>query len=384
MSYGIPRERHPISELRVDGDFENGRIEVVSVDREQKVITTRVPDDDHTQNPQMRFWQMRLTGVVPGEEITIRHTPSVEMHYVFSYDGEHWQRFAEPGIENVTHAFEETTVYIAPNIPYPYSRSLRLAESLTENPFVTVSDLALSEEGRAVKLFRVTDDAVEENEKRVLWIQGRQHAFESPSSFPPEGLLRWMSSGDAEAVEFRKWVVAYVVPIMDVDHVFHGMSGKDMPHDFNRSWEADPCPWNAIAAVKNRLQSLKQQGASFLGFVDSHDPYFVQEPQWYVAGSSESWQQFDRCFVDAVRRAGGKNRHGMDLEQPILSVPPADTQRGRDFAWSLFQEVSDFLALTLESPHHKDSDGVFMTEEGYLQWGEALGRAFLNYLISCN
>ncbi|WFB35819.1 M14 family zinc carboxypeptidase [Kiritimatiellota bacterium B12222] len=379
MSCCIPRERQPIAELRVDGDFENGRIDVVSIDQEQKVITTRVPEDDHTQNPQMRFWQMRVTGLVPGEQVTIRHTPSVEMHYVYSYDGESWRRFADPGIDHLSCRFEEREVFIAPNIPYTYTRSVQLADDLTGNPFVTVSDLTQSEEGRAVKLLRITDDSIGEQEKRVLWIQGRQHAFESPSSFPPEGFARWMASDDVEAAEFRKRVVAYVVPMMDVDNVFHGKSGKDMPHDFNRSWQEVPCPWHAIAATKNKLTALKKQGVSFVGFVDSHDPYFVQGPQWYVAGTSESWRHFGQHFVAGVARAGGLNRHGMAVES-MLSAPPANTQRSRDFAWSLFQETPDFLALTLESPHYQDSDGKFMTEQGYLQWGEALGRAFFHYL----
>lgn len=365
--------------ITVDGDFDNGRIEVVSIDQANRVITTRVPDDTHTQNAEMRFWHMRLRGLTPGELVTIHHNSSVGIHYVYSYDGVEWHRFPTAGIDQLSFRFAEEEVFIAPNIPYPYSRSVDLAHELAANPHVRVSALAMSEEGRAIQMFRITDASTSDIGKRILWIQGRQHAFESPSSLVPEGFARWMASSDPVASEFRQQVVAYVIPILDVDNVFHGMSGKDMADDYNRSWQAEPAPWNAIAAAKALIQDLKNSGHSFVGFVDSHDPYYTQGPQWYVATDRGNWDQFAPLFLEGVVTAGAANRHGMHVEQ-FSSELPADTLRARDYGYYNFRETADFIALTLESPHHKDSDGAFMTEQGYLQWGEALGRAFLKYL----
>jgi len=368
-----------MSLLQVDDDFDNGRIEVVSIDQEHRVLTTRVPDDDHTQDPQMRFWHFRIRGLSPEEPIRLCHSPSVEMHYVFSYDGRTWHRFPFQGISDVTFRFSKPEVFIAPNIAYPYSRSLELASAMKESPHVRVQDLVVSEGGRAVKLFRITDASAPDEQKRILWLQGRQHAFESASSLPPEGLIRWMSSEDPTAAAFRRRCIAYVVPVMDVDNVYLGKSGKDMPEDFNRSWQQTPSPWKVIRAARDFLTRISRQGGSFLGFVDSHSPYYTQGPQWYVASSRENWQAFRAAFEESQEAAGCVNSHGMHVES-FLSGRPADTVRSRDFAVTHFSQADDFLALTLESPHHQDSAGRFMVETGYLQWGEALGRAFFQYL----
>ncbi|GEM_PF-4401408 len=368
-----------MSQLFVDDDFDNGRIEVVDIDQELRRLTTRVPDDDHTQDPQMRFWQFRIRGLSPGEPVQICHQPSVDMHYVYSYDRRIWHRFPFRGMSDVTYRFSSSEVFIAPNIAYPYTRSLELASEMSNSPYVRIQNLAISEGGRAVKLFRITEPSVRDEGKRIVWVQGRQHAFESASSLPPEGLIRWIASSDQTAAAFRRQCIVYVVPIMDVDNVYLGKSGKDMPRDFNRCWQETACPWKVIEATCELLLNLKREGESFLGFVDSHSPYFTQGPQWYVASSEKHWEIFRTEFLRQQKKAGCINRHGMEVES-FLAGQPEDTVRSRDFAATHLSQADDFLALTLESPHHQDSEGRFMMEWGYLQWGEVLGRTFFAYM----
>lgn len=362
----------------VDGDFDNGRIEVVSIDQENRIISTRVPDDNHTQDSRMRFWHLRITGMTPGERVTLRHAASVSMHYVYSYDGEIWHRFPTQGVNEISFRFVQPTVYIAPNIPYPYGRSLDLAAELAPNPHVTVSDLATSEQGRAVKLFRITDASVPDDGKRVVWIQGRQHAFESPSSFIPEGLARWMASDDPAAAEFRQLAIAYVVPVMDVDNVFHGMSGKDMPNDFNRVWNQDPPHWNAVAAAKTLLNQLHADD-NLLAFIDSHNPYYTQAPHWHVAGTAANWNAFTAAYLQGVQEAGAAN-HDAAVAQTNVGTTPSNLGVAKNYAIVHWNNDDDFFAHTMESAHHRDNQGRFMLKEGYLQWGEALGRAFYKLL----
>jgi hypothetical protein len=365
--------------LSVSDAFDNGRVAVVAIDQTNRVVRTTIPPDNHTQDSRMRFWHMRIDGIVPGEEITLRHTPSVNMHYVYSYDGESWHRFPTPGVDPLRYRFAESSVYIALNIPYSYGRSLSLAAEFAGHPAVSVSDLATSGEGRAVKLFCIHNDNTSYTEKRVVWIIARQHAFESPSSLVAEGFLRWMASPDEAAAVFRQRAVAYVVPIMDVDNVFHGLTGKDQPDDFNRVWDRNPAPWEAVRAARDRMLA-DAEGNRFLGLIDSHNPFYTQGPHWHVSATPAAWASIADAFQAGIVAAGRANWHGNAVQ--TMEPHPNSSAVARRWGMLHLGGAPDFVSATLESPHHRDSEGRFMTEEGYLQWGEAIGRAFNDVLAA--
>ncbi|MCD8483495.1 MAG: M14-type cytosolic carboxypeptidase [Verrucomicrobia bacterium] len=365
--------------LSVSADFDSGRVRVDSLDPVNRIVRTGIPADNHSQDARMRYWHYRLDGLTPGQPVTIQHNPSQNMHYVYSYDGEEWHRFPTAGISNLTFAFTQTSVYIAPNIAYPYSRSLALATELANSAYAEVSELAMSEEGRPIKMFRLSDHSVPDHDKRVVWFIGRQHAFESPSSFLPEGFARWMVSDDPAAEQFRRKVIAYVVPIMDVDNVFNGMTGKDQPDDFNRVWHRDPAPWNAIQAARAAMHASALNNR-FLAVIDSHNPYYTQSPHWHVSARNAAWQNFATRFQQGIQAAGGTNWHNNTVQTMDQNMNPNDTAVLRRYAARHFGAAEDFISATMESAHHRDSNGKFMEKQGYLEWGEAIGRA-LNQLL---
>jgi hypothetical protein len=367
-------------DLAVTANFDNGRIQVVSIEQQTRTICTTVPPDNHAQNPQMRFWRYKITGITPGEELTLEHKPSKPIHHVFSYDGRTWERFPKAGMSGLKFRPEQGELHVCPNIPYPYSRSLRLADELLRLPHVQVSDLAISEEGRAVKMLTITDGAVPDASKSVVWILARQHAFEGPSSLVAEGFAKWAAStDDAAAARFRKTMVAFVVPIMDVDNVLKGMTGKDQPNDFNRVWDQHPAPWNAVRAVQEKMVASASRGR-MLALIDSHNPYYDQKPHWHVAARKDAWERFAHEFQSAVTAQGRANWHDMKLEVLEETAPQGKKQgSARAFAFAHWGQEPHFIAATLESAHHKDSEGRFMTETGYLQWGAAIGAALERY-----
>ncbi|MCC7333888.1 MAG: hypothetical protein IT422_02255 [Pirellulaceae bacterium] len=96
------------------------------------------------------------------------------------------------------------------------ARALNCRQKLEQHPHVSVEDLCLSEENRAVKILRITDPTVVDKDKKLFWIQARLHAFESHSSWVAEGAARWISGDSAEAKRLREKAIVYVAPIMDV------------------------------------------------------------------------------------------------------------------------------------------------------------------------
>src|SRR5438477_533546 len=68
----------------------------------------------------------------------------------------------------------------------------------------------------------------------AIWIQARQHAWESGASWVARGLLEWLLSEDADAIWLRHHAEVFVVPIMDVDNAATGNGGKEAdPRDHN-------------------------------------------------------------------------------------------------------------------------------------------------------
>ncbi|MBQ0768556.1 MAG: hypothetical protein KBT58_04645 [Bizionia sp.] len=124
--------------------------------------------------------------------------------------------------------------------------------------YVNVSDLAISEGGRAVKLVKIKDECVDDSEKELIWMLGRMHAFENPGNYSLMGMLDFFTSNHPSAIRLREEAIIYIVPIMDVDQAYNGGSGKDQtPVDFNRDWHSlsNQSHWNAVNAAKSLIDS---------------------------------------------------------------------------------------------------------------------------------
>jgi hypothetical protein len=241
------------SDLVFESDFENGNGFLRYNYRGSRSLVVEPIQINDSNNI---WWHFKVGGITPGEflKIHVVHCPIAgDSNPVYSYDGVTWHRLTSTRSPYIQR-FDAPSVEIARNIPYPYSKTLELANQMV-GPHVQVLDLATSEEGRAVKMFRFTDPGIPDTGKRVIWVMARQHAFESHSSWYAEGLALWQLSDHPLAVELRRRAIVYVTPMMDVDNVYHGGAGKERLSrdgrrvDFNRSWGERP-PWAAIRAAK--------------------------------------------------------------------------------------------------------------------------------------
>ena len=133
---------------------------------------------------------------------------------------------------------------------------------------------------------RVADYAGEleitERDRHGIWIQARQHAWESGSSWVCRGLVEWLVSDDDRAERLRKTSTIVIVPIMDMDNVTIGAGGKnEKPHDHNRDWGDEP-HFPAVRAAMKKISAMNDDG-SFDLFVDLHNPGAASKrPFFYV------------------------------------------------------------------------------------------------------
>src|SRR5262249_49352926 len=140
-----------------------------------------------------------------------------------SIDGEHWN--VVPSMTWDDRAKEATirlrpegdTIWIAHQPPYTHSRLARLLERVDRCDDARIEGIGKTGRGRDLHLITVTDAGVDDRDKATVWLQGRQHAWESGTSFVVEGALRWITSGDAAAVALRRKVVFKFTPMVDPD-----------------------------------------------------------------------------------------------------------------------------------------------------------------------
>jgi hypothetical protein len=163
---------------------------------------------------------------------------------VYSADGEKWTAFDsgdwdEEKKELSFHipAGESDSLYIAHIQPYTHTRLLRLLDELRPLPPVRIEVFGKSTLGRDLHMVTVTDWATPDAEKRCVWLQARQHAWEAGTSYVMEGALRFITSDDPKAAELRRHFVFKFTPMVDPDGVALGrVRFNANGYDVNRHW----------------------------------------------------------------------------------------------------------------------------------------------------
>ncbi len=362
------------SPLQATGEFENGNGRVVAIDQEARSVTIAPVQIRGARNI---WWHVEISGIEPGETIELHiqdfNRVAGEAHPVYSYDGETWHRMDS---ETTPHrqTFEQSKVRIARNLPYTHTDSLMLAERLAESPRVNVSDLCTSEEGRPVKLLRFTDPKVPDADKQLVWVQARQHAFESHSSHVAEGLAEWLIGDSPEAVKLLGSTIVYVVPVMDVDSVATGAAGKDQkPVDFNRCWGKD-AHWVAVRSVIARLDE-ETQHRPLLAFIDLHSPWYRNTNHWYLP-DPEPMKHNARAFAERFEQALDRFDAANSWKNRYTDLRASEPVRSRNYAVDHWLAADGpGVAITKETAHWKDNDGRFITVQGLRDYGAALGMA---------
>jgi murein tripeptide amidase MpaA len=102
-----------------------------------------------------------------------------------------------------------------------------------------------------------------------IWIQARQHAWESGSGWVARGLVEWLLGEDADASWLRLHAELFVVPIMDVDNAATGNGGKEAdPRDHNRDWDdgLPPKTWSSLNGNRTTVEPLPNVGPRLCEF----------------------------------------------------------------------------------------------------------------------
>jgi hypothetical protein len=338
------------------------------------------------------WWYFKLAGVEPGETITLTvgdapwATPD---QAAYSLDGQTWTQTA-PGKRSAatityTHRVDAAECYFAWGPPLVAADTQRLVDDVAkQSPHTQAFELCRTNHGRPVPALRIAQEnsAIAERDRHGIWIQARQHAWESGSSWVGRGLVEWLVSDDDRAVRLRKSSTIVVVPIMDVDNVTIGAGGKnELPHDHNRDWGGEP-RYNAVRAAMRQIKAMNNDG-NFSLFVDLHnpgasskDPFFYVTPRELLADEGKS--NVDRFLAAAQLEMTGPLAFKGYTEESGATYD----KRWRYIAknWVTLNTNDRAVAVTLETPWNTSSS----TTDGYRAVGRQLGLGIERYLRTAN
>lgn len=206
------------AELRVVADFEGGNAEVVSIDDASR--TVRIMPAIREGRGWPCWWFLRVEGLAAGQELTLEVQAQTKpyrgksvlaaawcqpKHAWFSHDGNAWKQSAR-----ATFTPEKIAVYkitadssklsLAWGRPFlPSDAEKLLADIAAKIPDAHRFELAKTRGGRSVPAIRIgAPDA-----PRQVWVNARQHAWESGGSWVARGFIEWFAGDEPAARELR-------------------------------------------------------------------------------------------------------------------------------------------------------------------------------------
>ncbi|MDO8539851.1 MAG: M14-type cytosolic carboxypeptidase [Opitutaceae bacterium] len=213
--------------------------------------------DARGRNRQATWYSFRMDDV-GGREVTL-HLTAFKGEYndrparapagdwyrpVCSEDGENWQHIPAARWDEAADEFTFTlrprgnTLWIAHVPPYPHARVSQLLAEVSRSPHARTEVIGQTVLGRELHLVAVTNFARPDAAKKIIWMQARQHAWETGTSFLLEGALRSVLADEPRTAKLRDENVFLFVPMINVDSVVRGEVRFNVNgFDPNRQWD---------------------------------------------------------------------------------------------------------------------------------------------------
>ncbi len=387
------------AELRVSTGFEGGSARVESVDQSARVIRFMPGGDPQRGWP--CWWYLRVDGAAKSERLTLNLAGSdrparnngkdtgqplaaswaMPARATFSTDGQTWRHSAPGKREGARMLYEVTgtggPLWIAWGPPFtPRDTEALLATAQKSLRSAKPFELARTREGRPVRGLRVSEATAPK--PPGVWVQARQHAWESGSCWVARGFTEWLASDDASAHWLRGHAEIFIVPIMDVDNAATGNGGKEAnPRDHNRDWDDKPV-YPEVAAAQQRLRELAKENRLEL-FLDLHNPAPGDARPFFFVGPAE-----------LLTDSGRNNRTDfLGLARKRINGPLAVEEKARFTGPNyhpLWRQISGQWVNDHGNPHtvaaclETSWNTTHSTPEGYRTVGRQLGLAVADYL----
>lgn len=370
------------SVLVVESNFPNGSGKLVGIDQNARHI--RIEPTAHESRGWACWWYVRVQGIEPGEVVSLEVGPepwATPSQATFSTDNRSWQQTAPGKITGRTITYQQkindSTAWFAWGPPFTEANASELAaQAIDACDEVESFTLCTTRSERAVPALRFQPHGT--TPTSAIWVQARQHAWESGSSWVCKGLVDWLVSEDPRARRLRSNKLITVVPIMDIDNVAIGAGGKNqVPHDHNRDWSDEP-HWHSVAKAMAELRQLDEADQLDL-FVDLHNPGASSSRPFYYVSPRNLVSELRQRNVDRFLAASR-----IEMTGPLQFVGETrESGPGYDAGWKQISKNwvtlntrDHVVATTLETAWNTPNSTI----AGYEMVGQQLGLAIDRYL----
>lgn len=370
-------------DLTVDGDFSAGSAKVLEIDQEKRLV--RIEPEANPQRGWECWWYFQVSGIKPGETITldVGNAPwATPDRAAFSTDNVTWQQTPVGKREGKRIVYQQKvdgeTCWFAWGPPFRIEDAQRLVdESAKNSPYATAFELCQTRAGRPVPALRVKEEGVPDDQRKGIWIQARQHAWESGSSWVCHGFVTWLLSDDPRAATLRQKSLITIVPVMDIDNVAIGAGGKNQaPQDHNRDWSEEP-HWNSVKVAQQQILEQDKAGRFDL-FIDLHNPgandknpYFYTTTAEYL--SDDGKRNLAQFLATAQLEITGPLAFKGETRESGPSYDKNWTKISKN--WVTKNTADGVVAVTLETAWNNPSSNQL----GYQTVGQQLGMAIERY-----
>ncbi|XP_068817721.1 cytosolic carboxypeptidase 6 [Capricornis sumatraensis] len=281
---------------------------------------------------------------------------------------------------------EEDIYQFAYCYPYTYTRFQHYLDSLQKRnmDYFFREQLGQSMQQRQLDLLTITspDNLREGAEQKVVFITGRVHPGETPSSFVCQGIIDFLISQHPIARVLREHLVFKIAPMLNPDGVYLGNYRCSlMGFDLNRHW-LDPSPWAhpTLYGVKQLIIQMYNDPKTSLEFyIDIHAHSTMMNGFMY-GNIFEDEERFQRQAV--FPKLLCQNAEDFSYSSTSFNRDAVKAGTGRRFLGGLLDHTS--YCYTLEVSFYSYIIGgttaaVPYTEEAYMKLGRNVARTFLDY-----
>lgn len=343
------------------------------------------------------WWYFKLEGVRPGEEVILQlamgdpKISGISPKATFTYDQISWglTNTGKPEVIDgqeffvYKHVVKNNEVWFAYDFPYtPEIMDSLLLSKASRDKGVDVFELCKTNKNQSVKALSLNASNAGD-EKYGIWLQARCHAFESGSSWVLHYLADWLLSNAQKAQALRKIADITIVPIVDVDSVVEGRTGKmQQPYDHNRGWDERPGYWPEVRSIKERIKKLAKQNRADM-FIDFHGPGGGSHPYFIVPVSehlpAEKQRQNRAQFFEALNANPMTDElaQTQSMTQICYSERTTEINKGNSASWVIMNSTDNIVGLTLEV----NMNTPLSTREGYRSEAITLGQAMADYFV---
>ncbi|MDR2585636.1 MAG: hypothetical protein LBC84_05375 [Prevotellaceae bacterium] len=252
----------PITQLvKFDTDFASGSLQKVEL-LDAALIKTSARDSvwhlsynlyslpdplnpvDTSLAPSARWFYFRMIGV-KAKQLYLNFFLTDPVRPMYSFDGLHFERFApheciveprrqgQPGLRQVSVRFTRDTVFLAYFVPYTFDYlQQRLSDWKSTGSVIALDTIGYSYRGLPMQLLTITDPSVSDAYKKRVYIHGRTHTSETPSSWHLDGMIDAITANTPEGVAYRRQMIFYILPFTNPDGVEEGLS-RSAAHGVN-------------------------------------------------------------------------------------------------------------------------------------------------------